>query len=107
MAQDTPDRTHKQPIQVRLREKWHDLTQDTDREPYHRSRTRPSSCEDAELQEGGSALSKYPMGNQAGEYHRDVGDSPQLIEGEEGSILEPLCTELVDPEPTPNLPFEV
>jgi len=47
------------------------------------------------------------MGNQAGEYHRDVGDSPQLIEGEEGSILEPLCTELVDPEPTPNLPFEV
>jgi len=77
------------------------LIQDTDREHYHPSRTRPSSCGDAEVQEGGSALSKYPMGTQASEYHRDVGDSPQLSEGKGGSISETSCTEVVNPEQTP------
>jgi hypothetical protein len=83
-----------------------DLTQDTDREPYRQSRIRPSSCGGAELQEGGSALSKYLIGNQAGEYHGDVGDSPQVREGKGGSISETLGTEVVDPELTPSEPLE-
>jgi len=82
------------------------LTQDTDREHYHPSRTRPPSCGDAEVQEGGSAWSKYPTGTQAGEYHRDVGNSPQLSEGKEGSISETLCTEGVNPEQTLSEPLE-
>jgi len=52
------------------------LTQDTDRERYHPSRKRPPSCGDAEVQEGGIALSKYPTGTQTGECDRDVDDSP-------------------------------
>jgi hypothetical protein len=47
------------------------------------------------------------MGNQTGEYHRDVGDSPQLCEGEGRGKSEPLCNELVDPAPNPNDPLEV
>jgi hypothetical protein len=58
------------------------LTQDPDCEPYHHSCTRASSCGNAEVQEGGSVSPKYPMGNQTGEYHGDVGDSPQVSEGE-------------------------
>jgi hypothetical protein len=82
------------------------LTQDTDREPYHHSHIRPSSCGDVELQKGRSTLSKYPIENQASEYHQDVGDSPQVSKGEGGSISETLCTEVIDSEPTPSKPLE-
>ena len=41
------------------------------------------------------------------ETRHNIGDSPQLSEGEGGSISEPLYTELVDPEPTPNEPPEL
>ena len=75
------------------------LPQDPDCEPYHPSHTRASSCGDAEVREGGSASPKYPMGNQAGEHHQDVCDRPNVSEGEGGSTLETLCTELVNPEP--------
>jgi hypothetical protein len=54
-----------------------DSNQDTDRKTYHHSRTRASSCGEAEVQVGGSASPRYPMGNKTGEYHRDVGDSPK------------------------------
>jgi len=32
---------------------------------------------------------------------------PKLSEEEGGTMSEPLCTELIDPEPTPNEPLEV
>jgi hypothetical protein len=88
------------------RDMTENLTQDTDCKPYHHSCTPASSCGNAEVMEGGRALLKYPMGNQAGEYHQDVGDSPQLSEGEGGSMSEPVCTEVVDPETTPSEPLE-
>ena len=47
------------------------------------------------------------MGKQAGEYDRDVYESPQLGEEEGGTISEPLCTEQVEPASTPNESFEV
>jgi hypothetical protein len=36
------------------------------------------------------------VGDQTVECHRGVGDSPQVGEGEGGSISEPLATEFVD-----------
>jgi hypothetical protein len=47
------------------------------------------------------------VGNQAGEYHRDVDDSPQVSEGDGGTMSEPLCTEQVELECTPKEPLEV
>ena len=76
-------------------------------EPYHHSRTRTSSCDVTNVPQRGSASPKDPVGNQTGEYHRDVDDIPQVSEGEGGTMSEPLCTELVFPEPTPNEPLEV
>jgi hypothetical protein len=81
------------------------LIQDTDRSHYHPASTRPSSCGTAEVQEGGSALSKYPLGTQAGECHRNVGDSPELSEGKGGNISETLCTGVVNQEHTPSEPL--
>ena len=81
------------------------FTQDPDCEPYHNSRIQDSSCGVAEVQEGGSASPEYPMGNETGEYRRNVGDSPQVVEGEGGSISNALCTELVNPESTPYCPL--
>jgi len=83
------------------------LTQDPDFNPYQHSSTRTSSCDVTNVLESGSASPKYPVGNQKGEYHRDVDDIPQVSEGEGGTMSEPLCTELVDPGPTPNDPLEV
>ena len=83
------------------------LTQDPDFEPYHHSRTRASNYEATEIQEGRSELPTHPVGNQAGEYHRDVDDSPQVSEGDGGTVSEPLCTEQVELESTPNEPLEV
>jgi hypothetical protein len=83
------------------------LTQDPDFNPYQHSSTRTSSCDVTNVPESGSASPKYPVGNQKGEYHRDVHDIPQVSEGEGGTMSEPLCTELVDPGPTPNDPLEV
>jgi hypothetical protein len=83
------------------------LTQEPDRERHRHSRARAPGCWDAEVQEGGNASPKYPTENQTVEYHRDVVDSPQVIEGEGGTLLEPLCTELVCPELTPNDPLVV
>jgi len=53
------------------------LTQDSDFEPYHHSHTRASSCEATDVQEGRNASSKYHVGKQTGECHRDVDDSPK------------------------------
>jgi hypothetical protein len=75
-----------------------DLTKDPDCEPYHPSHTRASSCADAEVHGGGNASPKYPMGNQAGEHHKDVCDRPKVSEGDGGSMSETLCTELVNHE---------
>jgi len=53
------------------------LTQDhPDFKPYHHSQTRASNCEATEVQEGRSESPTHPVGKQAGEYHRDVYDSP-------------------------------
>ena len=83
------------------------LTQDPDFELYHHSRTRTSRCDITNVPESGSASSKYPVGNQTGEYHWDVHDIPQVSEEEGGTMAEPLCPELVDPGPNPNDPLEV
>jgi hypothetical protein len=82
------------------------LTQDSNCETYHHSHPRTSSCGNAEVQVDGIATPKYPMGNQTGEYRRDVGDRTQGREGEGGSISETLCTE-VKKVPTPNELLEV
>ena len=63
-----------------------DLIQDPDCESYNPSHTRASSCGDAEVHEDGIASPKYPMGNQAGEYHQDVVDKTKVNEGEGGSM---------------------
>jgi len=76
-------------------------------QPYHHSRTRASICEATEVQEGGNASPKYHIRKQAGEYNRDVDDSSQGSEGEGENMSEPLCTELVETESTPNDSFEV
>ena len=83
------------------------LTLDPDFDPYHHSSTWTSSCDVTNALESGSASPKYPVGNQTGEYHRDIDDIPQVGEGEVRTTSEPLCTELVDPGPTPNDPLEV
>jgi hypothetical protein len=83
------------------------LTQDPDFDPYHHSSTRNSSCDVTNVPEIDSRARKYPIGNQTGEYHREVDDIPQVSEGEGGTMSEQLCTELVDPGPTPKDPLEV
>jgi len=83
------------------------LTQDSDFEPYHRSHTRASSCEATDVQEGRNASSKYHVGKQTGEYHRDVDNSPEVSEGEGETMLEPLCTEQIGTKFTSNDPLEV
>jgi len=83
------------------------LTQDPDFDPYHHSNTRTSSCDVTNIPESGSASLKYPVGNQTGEYHRDVDDTPQVSEGEVGTMSEPIRTELLDSGPTPDDPLEV
>ena len=83
------------------------LTQDPDFVSYHHSRTRASSYDVFDVRKGGNALSKYRVGNQTHEYHQDVDDIPQVSEGQGGTTSEPLCTELVDTEPTPNESLEV
>jgi hypothetical protein len=83
------------------------LTQDPDFEPYHHTRTRASNCEATEIQEGGGESPTHPVGKPAGEYNRDLYDSSQVSEGEGGTMSEPLCTEQVEPESTPNEPLRV
>jgi len=83
-----------------------DLAQDPDVEPYPHSRTRSSNCEATDLQEGGNASPEHSIGNQAGEYYQDVDNSSQISEAEGGTTSEPLCTELIDPEPNPNTPLK-
>jgi len=58
-------------------------------EPYHHSHTRASSCEATDVQEGRNASPKYPVGKQICECHRDVDDSPQVSEGEGGTMSKP------------------
>ena len=83
------------------------LTQDPDFEPYHHARTRASNCEATKVQEGGGESPTLPKGKPAGEYNRDLYDSSQVSEGEGGTMSEPLCTEQVEPESTPNEPLRV
>jgi hypothetical protein len=78
-----------------------------DFETYHHSHTRASNYETTEIQEGGSELPTHPAGNQAGKYHRDVDDSPQVSEVDGGTMSEPLCTEQVELQYTPKEPLEV
>lgn len=47
------------------------------------------------------------MGNRTGEYHRDMYNGPQVSEGFGETILEQLCSVLVDPQLTPNVPIVV
>ena len=83
------------------------LTQDSDFEPYHHSHPRASSLEATDVQEGRNATSKYPVGKQTGECHRDVDDSPHVSEGEGGTMSKPLCTEQIGTESIPNDPLEL
>ena len=47
------------------------------------------------------------MGNRTGEYHWDIYDDPQVSEGFRGTILEQLCSVLLDPQLNPNVPVVV
>ena len=83
------------------------VTQDPEFDPYHHSNTRTSSCDITNGPEDRSAFLKYPVGDQTDDYHRDVDETPQVSEGEGGTMSEPIRTELLAPGPTPHNPLEV
>jgi len=108
MGQDELGRTQKKTLpDVTRKDATDNLTQGSDFEPYHHSRTRASGCEANYVREGRNASSKYHVGKRSGEYHRDVDDRTQEIEGEGGTMSKSLCTEQIGKESTPNDPLEV
>jgi len=102
MERDTLDGTHRHPLHSCLRKTRLGVVPRTlTGNPHDKSHTWTSSCSDAEVGKVWNTSLRYSVGNRTGEYHRGLYDGSQVSEGFRGTIIEQLCSILLDLQLTP------